>query len=76
MRVHIIDFANRPNFLHLAQLKQHNICHFYLNEHASTQAFNELEATIQTRYHTLFNGNEVILTTIMLAVYAQNPTTF
>lgn len=58
MRVHIIDFANRPNFLHLAQLKQHNICHFYLNEHASTQAFNELEATIQTRYHTLFNGND------------------
>lgn len=58
VRVHIIDFANRPNFLHLAQLKQHNICHFYLNEHASTQAFNELEATIQTRYHTLFNGND------------------
>lgn len=58
VRVHIIDFANRPNFLHLAQLKQHNICHFYLNEHASTQAFNELEATIQTRYHTLFDGND------------------
>lgn len=58
VRVHIIDFANRPNFLHLAQLKQHNICHFYLNEHASTQAFNELEATIQTRYHTLFDSND------------------
>lgn len=58
VQVHIFDFANRPNFLHLTQLKQHNICHFYLNEHASTQAFNELETTIQTRYHILFNGND------------------
>lgn len=58
VQVHIIDFANRPNFLHLAQLKQQNVCQFYLNEHASTQIFNELEATIQTRYYTLFNSND------------------
>ena len=47
-----------PQLFAFGTIKTAQHCHFYLNEHASTQAFNELEATIQTRYHTLFDGND------------------
>lgn len=57
LQICVFDFANRPNFSFLAQLKNQNIYHVCLNEHACTETFNFLEKTIQERYHTLFSGS-------------------
>lgn len=58
LQVHIIDFALRPNFAFLAQLKNPPIYHLYANEHAASQAFNQVEQLIQHRYHNLFSGSD------------------
>lgn len=58
LHIYIFDFANRPSFPFLAQLKQHQLYHIFLNEYACTQAFNELEQMIQTRYQVLFSASD------------------
>ena len=58
LKVDIIDFANRPSFPFLNQLKSDGLYQISLNEQASTQLFNELENLIQYRYQNLFSGNE------------------
>lgn len=61
LKVEIFDFANRPNFPFLNQLKEDGLCHISLNEQATTNRFNELESIIQKRYHSLFNSDETHL---------------
>lgn len=60
-KIYIFDYANRPNFPFLAQLKANNQCQFVLNEQTAIQAFNELENIIQHRYHSLFGANDTCL---------------
>ncbi len=61
LSIDIFDFANRPNFPFLNQLKNDGLCHIALNEPATTTAFNRLESLIQHRYHNLFNSDETHL---------------
>ncbi len=57
LQIRIFDFANRPNFPFLNQLKNQGLCQVALNEQATQNAFNELESIIQHRYYNLFNIN-------------------
>ena len=61
LKVHIMDFATRPNFPFLNQLRNEGLCEISLNEQASIQTFNDLEGLSQYRYHHLFASGETTL---------------
>lgn len=58
LQVYVFDYANRPNFPFLAQLKANHQCQFILNEQTTIQEFNEPKSIIQHRYHSLFEAND------------------